>query len=166
MAKHSNEDAIGIVRVNQNSTDLLAISQPHVFPCLTAVRGLVDSITSREIRSLQAFTTADVQDVGVRRSDGQGADGAGRLVVEDRGPNAPIVGGLPHAAVIDADKEDVRLPRDTRGGNCSSSAKRPDHPPAEAAIKISTPRLLGPRGSQAIGNEYADCKSQRAVQES
>jgi hypothetical protein len=164
MAEHGDEDTIGVVRINQNCADLLTVSQAHVFPGFSAVRGLVDTVTGREIRSLQALTTADVQDVGVRRRDGQGADGAGRLVVEDRRPHPAIVGCLPHAAVVDADKEDVRL-RDTRGGYCSSSAKRPDHPPAEAAIKISTPRLLARRGSQAIGNEYAERKSQRTVQE-
>ena len=81
------------------------------------------------------FAAADVDDVRIGRGDGEGADGAGRLVVEDRLPGAAGVGGLPDAAVVDADVEDVRLAGNAGRADGAAAAERADHPPAHAVIE-------------------------------
>ena len=68
---------------------------------------------------------------GIGRRDGDRADRAGRLVVEDRRPGAAVVGRLPDAAVDDADVERVRLAGDAVERLGPAGAVRPDVAPAQ-----------------------------------
>ena len=56
------------------------------------VGGFVDAVADREIRALEAFAAADIDDVRIGGRHRQRADGAGVLIVEDRFPDAPGVG--------------------------------------------------------------------------
>src|SRR5262249_22167081 len=76
-----------------------------------------------------------------RRRDSQGADGAGRLVVEDRLPDEAVVGTLPDAAVVDADVKDVGLARHAGGADGPAAAEGADHPPAQAVLERRAERL-------------------------
>ena len=67
------------------------------------------------------------------------ADGAGRLIVEDRLPGPADIVRLPNAAVVSGDVEHIGLGSDARGGDGAPAAKRPDHPPTE-------PRKIGRDG--------------------
>ena len=109
----ATKSAIGIVRVDDDLRDLLAIAQSEVPPGLAGVGGFVDAVAHGEIGALKAFAAADVDDVRIGRGDGDGADGAGGLAVEDGMPGAAEIVGLPDAAVVDADVEDIRLTGDT-----------------------------------------------------
>src|SRR6185436_8769729 len=80
---------------------------------------------------LQPFAAAGVDDVGIGGRDGDRADRAARLVVEDRRPDAAGVGRFPDAAVVDADVEDVRLAGDADGGDGAAAAEGADVAPAE-----------------------------------
>src|SRR5439155_12506463 len=97
-----------------------------------------------EIRALESFAAADVDDVGVGRRDRDGADGSGRLVVEDRRPDAAVIRRLPHAAVHGGDVEDVGLRRDAGCGFRAPAAERPDVAPAELLEEVRL-ILLGAR---------------------
>ena len=100
----------------------------------------------------------------VGRRDGERADGAGRLVVEDRLPGAAGIGGLPDAAVVDADVEDVRLAGDAGGADRPAAAERADHAPLQAGVKIgrdgfgASRRRRAGQAEEASGGEA--CKSQ------
>ena len=72
---------------------------------------------------------ADVDDVRIRRRDGDGADRAGRLVVEERHPVGAVVGRAPDAAVVEADVEDVRLARHAGQRAGAAGARRADVAP-------------------------------------
>ena len=78
----------------------------------------------------------DVDDVGVRGRDGDRADRARGLVVEDRAPDAAVVGRLPHAAVADADVEDVGLRRDAGDGAGAAGPVGADRAPAHLAEEL------------------------------
>ena len=109
--------------------------RPRCFQVLPRVGGFVDAVADGEIGPLQAFAAADVDDVGIGRRDGERADGAGRLIVEDRLPGAAVVGGLPDAAVVDADVEDVGLAGHAGRPDGAAAAERADHPPAAGRRK-------------------------------
>ena len=47
----------------------------------------------------------------------------------------PASVGLPDAAVVDADVEDVRLARHAGGADGAAAAERADHPPAQPAVQ-------------------------------
>ena len=134
MSEHRDENAIGIVRVNQNVRNLLAVAQPQVRPGVSAVGGSVNSIAGGKIGAPQAFAAADINYVRVRRSDRQRADRAGRLFIENRNPGAAGVGALPHAAVIHADVKKIGLAGNARGGDGASSAEWPDAAPLQILI--------------------------------
>src|SRR5207249_863727 len=88
MAKHGDEDTLGVTGIDDDSRNLLAIAQAHVFPDLAAIGGFVDAVANRQVRPLQALAAAYVDDVGIRGSDCHGPDRAGGLIIEDRVPGA------------------------------------------------------------------------------
>ena len=130
MSEHGDEEPVGIARVDGDLRNLLAVAQAEMRPGLAGVGGFVDAVADGEVGPLQALAAADVDDVRIGGRDGDGADGAGRLVVEDRIPGAAVVGRLPDAAVAHADVEDVRLAGDAGGGLGASAAMRADRAPA------------------------------------
>jgi hypothetical protein len=85
---------------------------------------------------------ADVDDVGVGGSDGDGADGAGGLVIEERVPRGAVIGGAPDAAVIEADVENVGLAGDAGKGASAAGAGRADLS-ASASRNKASGRSLG-----------------------
>jgi len=71
------------------------------------------------------------------------ADGAGRLIVEDGVPGAAGVVCLPHAAVVDADEEDIRLAGDAGGADGTVSAVGADAAPLQGGVKLGVEILRG-----------------------
>ena len=65
MAEHGYENAIGILRVNDDGGDLLAVAQAEVLPGFSAVGGFVNAVASGKIGAAQAFAAADIDDVGI-----------------------------------------------------------------------------------------------------
>ncbi len=143
MAKHGDEDALGVLGIDDDGGNLLAVAQAGVLPSPAAVGGFVDSISGREIGALEPFAAADVDDVGVGRGHSDAADGASGLVVEDRLPGAAGVGGLPNTAVVDADVKQVRPAGHAGRAVGAPAAKRPNHPPAQLAVQIRIERAIG-----------------------
>src|SRR5947209_4726492 len=91
---------------------------------------------------MQPFAAAYVNHVGIRDRHRNRADGAGRLLVEDRYPGAAVVGRLPHAAITYADVKDVRLTGHSSGGLGASATERADRPPVEWLEEIRVELLL------------------------
>src|SRR5205807_9234897 len=107
-----------------------------VRPRFAGVGGFVDAVAGGEVGTLQPFAAADVDHVWIGGRHGDGADRAGGLVVEEGEPDTPGVGALPHAAVVDADVEDVRLRRNAHRGHGSAAAERADVAPAACIAEI------------------------------
>ena len=99
MAEHGDEETIGVLGIDDDLRNLLAVAQAEMRPGLAGVGGFVDAVAGRQVGALQAFAAADVDDVRIRWRQRDRADRAGRLVVEDRNPGASVVGRLPDAAV-------------------------------------------------------------------
>src|SRR5207244_5424327 len=127
-------EAVGIAGVHQDGGNLLGIAESEAAPGLAAIGGLVHAVADGEVWPLQPLAAADVGGVGVGRRDGESADGAGGLIVEDGFPTAAIVIGLPHTAIVHADVEDVGLCRDAGRAHRPSAAIRSDVAPAQACV--------------------------------
>ena len=130
MAEDGDEELVGVARIDGDLRDLLAVAQAEVGPGFAGVGGFVEAIAGGEIGALEAFAAAGVDDVGIGGGDGERADGSGGLVVEDGVPGTAVVGGLPDAAIADADVEDVGLGGDALGGFGASGAQGSDGAPA------------------------------------
>src|SRR5271157_610248 len=153
MPQDRHEDAIGIVRIHQNGRYLLAVAQAEVAPGLAGVGGLVHAIAHRKVGSLQAFAATHIDDVGVGRRYGYGADGAGGLVVEDRLPGETVIVALPHPAVVDPDVKDVGLVGNARSANGAATAERPNRPPLQGGVGLGIEGLGANHGQQARCDE-------------
>ncbi len=136
MAEDGDEDAIGILRVDDDIGDLLAVAQTEMFPGVASVGGFVNSVARGKVGTAQAFAAAYVNNVGIRRRYGERADRAGGLVVEDGKPGATGVGGLPHAAIIYADVEEIWFAGDAGGGYGAASPERADTAPFETCVEV------------------------------
>src|SRR6185437_9069610 len=161
VAEHGGEYAVGIVRINDYGCDLLAVAESEVAPGLAGIRGFVDAIAGGEVGAAQALAGTDVDDVRIGRCEGECADGAGRLGVEDRIPGAPCVGGFPDAAVVDADVESVGLIGDSGGTDGSAAAERTDEAIAQAGVHRRIDGL-GMRGEWEKGDR---CRSDEGSQD-
>ena len=85
---------------------------------------------------MQAFTAGDINNVGIRRRYGDGADRLRGLVVEDRSPGAAVVVRLPYSAVDLAYVENVWLAGNAGGGARAAAAKRADHAPTQFLVGV------------------------------
>src|SRR5580693_971533 len=83
---------------------------------------------------MQPFTARDVNNIVIRRGDGDSTDRLTGLLVEDRRPGAAIVVRLPHPAVHRADIEKIWLVRYAGDRPRPAAPKRPDHAPAHFLI--------------------------------
>src|SRR5208337_1139182 len=83
MSCNRDEQPVGIVRINRHLRNLLPLAQSQVRPGGAAIGGFVDSISDRQIGTMQAFAAGNVNDVGVGGRDFDGADGASWLVVKN-----------------------------------------------------------------------------------
>src|SRR6185312_5898881 len=134
-------------------------------PRLAAVGGLVDAVAGREIGTLKSLAAADVDDVGIRRRNRDGADRARRLVVEDRRPRASEVVRLPDTAVDRADVEDVWLIGNAHCGLGAAGPMRTDHAPAHLVVHARIdPRCLLSAGANR--GDDGKCENQGATKRS
>src|SRR5258708_3195211 len=148
MAFCSDEDAIRIFGIDEDGGDLLRVAQAEMLPGLAAVAGFVNAVAGREIWALETFAAPDVQNIGVGWRDGNRADRAGRLVVENGLPRVAGVGCPPNASVHCSHVEDIRLARDAGDGDGAAAAERPDAAPAHLAIKFLTVLLRTRRNTR------------------
>ena len=144
MARDGHQNLVGIPRIDGDLRYLLAIAQAKMGPGLAGVGRFVNAVSHGKIRTVQPFPATDINHVRIRNGDGNCADGASRLVVEDRVPGAPVVSALPDPAIAHADVEDVGLAGHAGGSLGTSAPKRPNRPPVECLGEIRD-GLLGQR---------------------
>ena len=123
MAEHRGEGDVGVRRMDDDLADL-PLLLPDVLPGLAAVGGLVDAVAGHDVAADVGLAGADVDDVGIGRRDGDGADGRGRLIVEDRLPGEAAVGRLPDAAGRRGRVVDHRIAGDAAGPADAAAGRR------------------------------------------
>src|SRR4029079_643982 len=104
-------DDLGVARIDQDVLDVLRILQPHPLPRLAGVGRLVDAVPERDAALVVVFTRPQPHNVRVPGIDFHGAQGVGRIVVEDRRERGAAVFGLEQAARGAGDIPDVRVLR-------------------------------------------------------
>src|SRR5205823_14304730 len=80
--------------------------------------------------------------------DGQRADGLRRLIIENGRPSLAEVGGLPDAAVVNANVKDIGLGRNAGRGDGASATEGADHSPAHLLKQIGIELGGGKRGEE------------------
>src|SRR5262249_13289097 len=118
-----------------------------VLPGLAAVGGAVDAVARLHVAADVRLARADVDDVGVGRGHGDGAEGGNGLVVEDGLPGQAAVGGLPQAAAGCGGDVGVRVAGDAHGATDAAAGGRADGAEFEVFERASIlVGLVGPPG--------------------
>ena len=133
VAERSHEHAVGIDRVHRDRCNHLRVAQPEMQPRLALVRGLVEAVANCQVGADDAGARADVDDLGIRRRDGNGANRPGALAIEQRHPVGAVVGGAPDAAVVEAGVEGVGLAGHARDRARTPGARRANVSPPHLA---------------------------------
>jgi hypothetical protein len=92
VAEGGDEELVGIFGVDFDVGDHLEVAEAEMDPGFAGVGGLLNAVAGGEVGADDACAGADIDDVGVGGGDGDGADGAGGLVVEEF-PGGAEVGG-------------------------------------------------------------------------
>jgi hypothetical protein len=135
MSHRGHEHDVRIRWVDDDAADLLNVGKADMLPGAPAVRRLEDSVPDAEVRPVQSFPAADVDDVRVRRRDGNVSDRSRGRIVEDRLPGPAVVVGLPHAAVIHAHHKDARPRRHAGAADRSACAEGTNQSVAKLLIQ-------------------------------
>ena len=104
-----NVHDVRVARMDEDAPDVLRGVEAHVAPGVPGVGGLVDAVAPAGRLPVLRLPGADPDQVWVGLVEGDVADGAGRLVVEERRPRGAVVLGLPDASGPGRDVEDLRL---------------------------------------------------------
>jgi hypothetical protein len=115
MPGNRDEEPVGVARINSHLRNLLAVAQAKVGPGFAAIGGLVDAVADREVRTMEPFAAADVNNLRVGRRNANRADRSGGRW-SDRPPGGAIVGRLPDASA------DYLLQNEPLAGNSSQRA--------------------------------------------
>ena len=146
MSSDCDEQPVGIARIDCHLRNLLAVAQAEMRPRGSGIGGLVDAVANGEVRTMQPFAAAYVNNLRIRGRHNNRANGPGWLLIEDRLPGAAVVGRLPHTPVHRADVEDIGLAGDTAQGASASATKRANVAPAHFGERLGVD-VLSLRGS-------------------
>lgn len=163
MPEHGGESTVGVLRIDANIGDLIAVFQARVGPGLAAIGGFVDAIADGEIGALKALARADIDRLGAALRHRQAPDTSGWLVVEDRLPGVAVVGRLPDSAVVHADEKHVRLRDNPVRADGSPASKRPDAAPFQAVVASRGNLSASNRGERQRRHEKKNPSDHAAI---
>ena len=116
--------------MDDDVADVLGLLEPHVRPRLPAVDGLPHAVAVRDVAADRILASADIDDVGRRGRDFDGADGAAEVSVGHRRPGLSAIHTLEHSAARRPLPEFVRPLRVSGDGNGPSAAEGAQLAPA------------------------------------
>ena len=107
MSQGCDVDDVGVIRVHDDSADVMAFGEPHVRPRLATVDRLVDAVAPPRALSIGTLARTDPNDVGLLLVDNDVTHGVNRFVLKYRFEPDAVVRRLPHAAGSRRDVEDL-----------------------------------------------------------
>ena len=165
MSQGRDKKPVRIPRIDFNIGNHLRIAQPKVRPGFARVGRFVHPVAGGQIGPYDSRAAADVNNVGIGRSHRDCANGAGGLTVEQRHPGRAIVGRAPHAAIVEADIENVRLARHSSKRPSASGARRSNRAPMHLGISRLRERKRSKReGKKCETGNRQGCNSPESIE--
>ena len=162
MAERADQDRVGILRVDQDGTDVARFAQADVAPVLPAIDRFVDAVAGLDVVARLGVSAAGVKDIGVGCGDCDCADRGVIEAVVHRLPGGTRVAGLPDATTGGTEVERIRLIGDSGSHGCPAAAERADQAPLQA-VEL---RLIGGLGANGRDDEHRQNGDGRANPES
>src|SRR5208282_6501588 len=122
------------------------VAQAEMSPSLACVSGFVYAVADGEIGAMQTLSAGDINDVGIGRGNGNGADRLRGLVFENGTPGPAVVVRLPNPTVYLANVENVGLAGDSSSGAGAAASKWAHHAPVQ--VLVGAFRSLRPSGGR------------------
>ena len=144
-------NTVTVLGIDQDFCDVLSILQANVRPVLSAVSGLVNSISNRNAVPHPRLASADPNDFGICGINGDRSDGLHRLAVENRFEHGAAIHRLPNATAGRAYKhgEPSLLVRRVYSRNSSAHSGGADITGGQSGDggSVKLDRLLSRRGN-------------------
>src|SRR5579859_4374171 len=131
-----HEDAVCVMRIHQDPSDLARIAQSNLLPGFSRLRGLVHPISNGNGRTHVRFPGTYINDVGVRWRRSNRSNRGNRLRVKNRLPCAACVVRFPNAAAHTSKIVGVRLPSHASDRQHASATKRSNRAPTQLLEKL------------------------------
>ena len=146
-------DEIGILRMDADAADELAVPEADVEPCAAGIGRLVQAVAVGDVEADRRFSRAGIDHVGVRGCHGDRAQcGAAHEAIRDALPEHAAVDRLPDAAGAGAKIEHHLVHRIARDGDDAAAARGADAAPFQ---RVET-RRGGQTGFRGHGARGAD----------
>src|SRR5579872_2379630 len=94
--RHVNH--VGIARIDHDAGDVLGVLEAYIAPGAAGVFTFVNTVAIGDTPLVIVLAGAGPDDGGILRVDGDGADGVGAVIIEDRSPGGAVVVGQEDAA--------------------------------------------------------------------
>src|ERR1700688_853239 len=151
MAESADDHDIGVVRIDDNGTNVAGLLEPDVHPRRTCVSRFVHAVTERLLAG------SDVNNVGIGGRESHGTDGRDMLIIEGGIPNAAAIGRLPYSASRCAHVIDCGISGNPGDGRDTASAvgtkQTPTHRGVQAWVDALRILLRGRRHARELGND-------------
>src|SRR5437762_6023339 len=108
---------------------------------------------------MQSFAAADINDLRTGERHCDGADRTGWLIVKNRLPGSPIIGGLEDAAIDLRHVKDIWLSGNAGDRTSPTAAERSDVAPSQRVIKT---RVGGERARCNGGEQYRQTRNKKS----
>src|SRR5581483_659987 len=108
-AEHRNHDVIGVMWIDDDAADLADVLEAHEIPGLARIRREIDTRAGDHVVADVGLAGAHPDQVRVRGGNGDRANGARRLLLENRLEVQAAIGRLEHTAAGRADIVDLRV---------------------------------------------------------
>ena len=89
---------IRIGGMDDNATNMMGITKPHILPCPAAVSRFINPVSPGRTLTIVRFSSTNPDYTRIGRRHGHITDGASNLVVENGFPGYTVIGGLPHSS--------------------------------------------------------------------
>ncbi len=130
-------DDIGVLRMDDDSANLIRSRQALVLPRFSAIGGEVDAIAIGDGVARVGFAGADPDDVAIRRCDSDGPDRNGFLPIKLMLERGAVVDRLEQPARCRGDVPGARVGfKDRESGDASAHVRRADRSPGEDLCEI------------------------------
>src|SRR5262249_43491736 len=99
VAQYRGIDQVGVLRMDADAADELAGTEADILPAAASVARFVEAVAIRAVEADRGLAGAGIDHVGIRRRDGNRADGgAAHVAVRHAAPEDASILGLPDAA--------------------------------------------------------------------
>src|SRR5438477_5939511 len=140
VSESSHQNHVGISWIDNQRADLATVFESDIFPGFAGVDGFVNADSISGVAANCCFTSSNVDDIMIRRSDRNRADRGNIFFVEKGRPILAAIGRFPNSARNCAEIIGVRFAGNAFNREGATAAERSDLSPLHSTKKFFVDR--------------------------